>query len=267
MQLCNSDDLGPSQQTISRVIKETLDALSSRPILAQFINFPITPQETQRKKIEFMQIAGFPGVIGVIDGKHIRITSPKEFAAEYVNRKRYHSINTLIVFDAKYKVIDIVANWPGSAHDARILNERGLNRFVFGRGIVPDECHLLGDSGYPSKKWLLTPYIRPQPGPQSNYNRCHKKTRSVVERGIAKLKRRFHVSALQQRCARLLKYMYVHNICKDRNIGIPAGEDHNNGEEDDAQQPLEPPLQPAAWPREGILYRDQFVNLHFNNDE
>ncbi|KAK3873579.1 hypothetical protein Pcinc_021422 [Petrolisthes cinctipes] len=275
MQLCNSDDLGPSQQTVSRVITETLDALSSRPILAQFIKFPITPQETQRKKMEFVQVAGFPGVIGVIDGTHIRITAPKEFEAEYVNRKRYHSINTQIVFDAKYKIIDIVANWPGSVHDARILNESGLNRFVFGRGMLPDGCHLLGDSGYPSKKWLLTPYLRPRPGLQSNYNRCHKKTRSVVERGIGQLKRRFHVLHGEIRVSPPAKVCMVievcamlHNICKDRNIGIPAGEDYNNGEEDDDQQPLEPPPQPAAArPREGLLYRDQFVNVHFNNDE
>ncbi|KAK3894746.1 hypothetical protein Pcinc_001470 [Petrolisthes cinctipes] len=65
LQLYNSDDLCPSQQTVNRVITETLDALSSRPILAQFIKFPITPHETQRKKMEFVQIAGFLGVIGV----------------------------------------------------------------------------------------------------------------------------------------------------------------------------------------------------------
>ncbi|KAK4321312.1 hypothetical protein Pmani_007888 [Petrolisthes manimaculis] len=134
--------------------------------------------------------------------------------------------------------------------------------------MLPDGCHLLGDSEYPSKKWLLTPYLRPRPGPQSNYNRCHKKTRSVVERGIAQLNRRFHVLHGEIRVSPPAKVCMVievcamlHNICKDRNIGIPAGEDHNNGEEDDDQQPLEPPPRP----REGLLYRDQFVNLHFNH--
>lgn len=171
MQLCNSDDLGPSQPSVSRIITETLNALSARPVLSQFFKFPITPDETEIKKAEFVQIAGFPKVIGVIDGTHVRITAPKEFEAEYVNRKRYHSINTQIVFDARYRILDIVAKWPGSVHDARILNESALNRVLFGRGMVPQGCHLLGDSGYPSKKWLLTPYLRPQPGPQSSYNR------------------------------------------------------------------------------------------------
>ena len=40
-QLCNGDDLGVSQQTVSRVITETLDALCNQQILKRFIKFPI----------------------------------------------------------------------------------------------------------------------------------------------------------------------------------------------------------------------------------
>ena len=64
----------------------------------------------------------------------------------------------------------IVAKWPGSVHDARIHSQSGLSR-IFELGIVPAGCHLLGDSGYSSKTWLLAPYLRPLPGPQSAYNR------------------------------------------------------------------------------------------------
>ncbi|XP_048879280.1 putative nuclease HARBI1 [Brienomyrus brachyistius] len=139
-----------------------------------------------------MDIAGFPGVVGVIDGTHICIITPSENEDVFVNRKRFHSINTQLVFSADYKILDIVAKWPGSTHDARILSESGLKQLFEGH-YVPVNCHLLGDSGYPCKPWLLTPYLRPDPGPQLNYNKAHKKTRSVVERGIGQLKRRFHV--------------------------------------------------------------------------
>jgi len=114
-----------------------------------------------------MQVAGFPGVV---DGTHIRITAPKEHEAEYINRKRFHSINVQVVFDATYRILDIVAKWPGSVNDARVFNESGLKQ-LFERNIVPTECHLLGDRGYAMKRWLLTPYLRPQPGPQSRYNK------------------------------------------------------------------------------------------------
>jgi len=32
----------------------------------------------------------------------------------YVNRKRYHSINVQVVFSADYRIVDIVAKWPGA---------------------------------------------------------------------------------------------------------------------------------------------------------
>ncbi|XP_045122948.1 putative nuclease HARBI1 [Portunus trituberculatus] len=76
MQQCSADDLGTSQQTISRVIIDTLEALSDNAILSQFIRFPVTQLETQRRKEEFLQIAGFPEVIGAIDGTHVRIVAP-----------------------------------------------------------------------------------------------------------------------------------------------------------------------------------------------
>ncbi|XP_045116824.1 uncharacterized protein LOC123507728 [Portunus trituberculatus] len=98
-------------------------------------------------QVIFTAIAGFPEVIGGIDGTHVMIVAPREY------------------------------KWPGSVHDARILVQSGLCT-IFDNGIVPAGCHLQGDSDYPSKKWLLTPYLRPQ----SSYNRAHKKTCSVVER-------------------------------------------------------------------------------------
>ena len=70
-----------------------------------------------------------------------------------------------VVFDATYKIIDLEARWPGSVHDSRILKESGL-KSMFEIGTVPAGCHLLGDSGYGRKTWLLTPYLKSQPGYQ-----------------------------------------------------------------------------------------------------
>ncbi|XP_045101457.1 putative nuclease HARBI1 [Portunus trituberculatus] len=146
MQLCNGDDLGLSQQTISKVIGETLDALVTDTFISRFVKFPTRQAEIPEKQAEFMGISGFPGVVGVIDGTHVRLISPKEYEAEYVNRKNYHSNNTQVVFDAKYRILDVVAKWPGATHDARIFSESGL-KIRFERGIVPAGCYLLGDSG------------------------------------------------------------------------------------------------------------------------
>lgn len=170
MQLCNADNLGISQPSVSRSINQTINALCRPHIIRQFIRFPLDNRLQQRIKGNFMEIAGIPGVIGVIDGTHIKIIAPCQDEDVFVNRKKFHSINTQVVFDAHFMILDIVAKWPGSTHDSRILMESGL-RQLFEAHHVPAGCHLLGDSGYPCKRWLLTPYLDPQPGAQLNYNR------------------------------------------------------------------------------------------------
>nr|XP_040030344.1 putative nuclease HARBI1 isoform X2 [Gasterosteus aculeatus aculeatus] len=188
-------------------------------------------------KRAFMDIAGFPGVVGVIDGTHVRIIAPSEDEAVFVNRKNFHSINVQIVFNAACKILDIVAKWPGSTHDARMLSESGI-RQLFERRYVPANCHLLGESGYPCKPWLLTPYLQPRQGPQRNYNRAHKTTRAVVERGIGQLKRRFHVlhGEVRLRPEKVSKVIIacaiLHNICKVRQIAETL-EDGDEDEDED----------------------------------
>ena len=87
-----------------------------------------------------MAIAGMPGVVGVIDGTHIQIIAPSIDEDVFVNRKKVHSINTQIAFDATFNILDVVAKWPaGSTHDPRILMGSGL-RQLFERHHVPVGC-------------------------------------------------------------------------------------------------------------------------------
>ncbi|XP_063885418.1 putative nuclease HARBI1 [Scylla paramamosain] len=279
MQQCSSDDFGISQTTISRVITQTIDALSEPDIVTQFVKFPLTRQEVQVKQVEFMEDYRFPGVVGTIDGTHIRIVAPSVDEHLYVNRKRYHSINVQIVFDAKYRILDVLARWPGSVHDARILDESGL-KALFEQNYVPAGCYLLGDSGYPCKEWLLTPYLNPLAGVQTNYNTAHKRTRCVVERGIGQLKRQFHVLHGEVRLSpeKTCKIVYVcallHNMCKQFNIPVPINEEdelfHDAAEGDvgaDEEEPGEAeipsnPGRPAG--RNRHPFRDYIANLHFS---
>ncbi|KAK0135064.1 Beta-1,3-glucosyltransferase [Merluccius polli] len=72
----------------------------------------------------------YAGVVGAIDGTHIKIIAPSKDEDVFVNRKKLHSINTQIVFDATFNILDVVAKWPGSTHDSRILMESGLRQDV-----------------------------------------------------------------------------------------------------------------------------------------
>ncbi|WAR20788.1 HARB1-like protein, partial [Mya arenaria] len=98
----------------------------------------------------------------------------------------------------------------------RVLRESGL--FDLFEGGHANGYYLLGDSGYPAKRWLLTPYLAPQNATVEGYNRSHKITRALVERSIGQLKKRVIVAC----CV-------LHNICKERAIPINGDDDSDDG--------------------------------------
>ena len=62
----------------------------------------------------------------------------------YVNRKLAKSINVQLMCDSQYRISNVVARWPGSTHDRRILQHSDIGqRFAAGQmdGII------IGDSG------------------------------------------------------------------------------------------------------------------------
>ncbi len=117
-----------------------------------------------------MRIAGFPGVVGAIDGTHVRIISPTVNEEAYVNRKGFHSINVKLCLMLLTRSWILCQNGQGQHIDSRVLSESGLTG-LFEQNYVRPGCHLVGDSGYPLKRWLFTPYRRPQGEQQLNYNR------------------------------------------------------------------------------------------------
>ena len=50
-------------------------------------------------KSSFEEEGGFPGIIGVVDGTHIRIRAPEHEPEAYINRKKFQSINVQLVCD------------------------------------------------------------------------------------------------------------------------------------------------------------------------
>ncbi|KAK0150631.1 putative nuclease HARBI1 [Merluccius polli] len=151
--------LGVSQSSISRVVRDVSNALCRRA--RQFIKFPATNEECIRTKQQLFDIAGFPNVLGAVDGTHIAIK---------------------VICDATLRVTDLVAKWPGSTHDSFILMNSGTG-IKFNEGEMPDGW-LLGDSGYTLRPWLMTPILHPATEPDERYSRAQRKTRSVVERCI-----------------------------------------------------------------------------------
>ncbi|CAI6366825.1 unnamed protein product [Macrosiphum euphorbiae] len=188
-------NIGLSQPSVSRVLNEVIDC----------INLHLLHKFRTRFHI--------PGVIGVIDGSQIGIFPPStnhnqypEFV--YVNRKGFHSINTQLIVDHTYRILNVNAKFPGSTHDSHIW-KMSLVRNHLSNTYRRDHEWLLGDSGYPLEPWLLTPFNNPGDGsPESRFNVKFTSARSVVERAIGMLK-------------------VLHNICIDNFDAVGEDEEYD----------------------------------------
>lgn len=141
------------------------------------------------------------------------------------NRKGYFSVNVQVISDAKNNIIDIVARWPGSAHDSNIF-ENSVVRMRFENGDMGDGV-LLGDSGYPVRKYLITPLNNPVTQGETLFNEAQIRTRNVVERTFGIWKRRFPILSVGMRCSIplaqniIIATAVLHNIACRNNEPVP----------------------------------------------
>ena len=110
--------------------------------------------------------------------------------------------------DHNLKFIDCVVGWPGSVHDARVLGKSSL----YETSTAGENCghyfHLLGNSAYPLKEWLLTPFKeRGNLGDdQAKYNYVHSSTRMATDRAFGMLKGRFTIQ-------KFVRWSRIEDIC------------------------------------------------------
>ena len=134
-------------------------------------SFPAELHETKRR---FYDIAGFPGIVGVISCTHVRIVCPdRNNAVAFINRKQFYSVNVQAVCDSNALITNIVACWPGATQDSCIFDDSTIAE-QFCNGSI--NGLLVGDSGYACRSYFMTPLLNP---------------RIVIERCFGILRRRF----------------------------------------------------------------------------
>ncbi|CAC5402122.1 HARBI1 [Mytilus coruscus] len=208
------DTIGLHKGTVSRIASDVvLNSLCDKR--DEFIKWPRNVDETRG---DSYRLSGFPNVLGTTDGTHVRIQAPSEDEPSFVNRKGVHSVNVQAVCYARGKFTNINANWPGSSHDSHLFRTSHVCTYMEQNGGWANGV-LLGDSGYPCRPFLMTPYQNPVQDHQKKYNRCHCSTRSVIERTFGRLKRRFHILHSEIRmtpgkaCKIIIACAILHNIC------------------------------------------------------
>ena len=104
--------------------------------------------------------------------------------------------------------INVVARWPGSVHDARILRQSHVFEEFEGDGDAnPIDGLMLADSGYMLRRWLLTPFRNPETRSERAFNYAHCSTRSTIERTIGVAKQRWQ-------CLRYMLRLHPAKACR-----------------------------------------------------
>lgn len=106
----------------------------------------------------FMSKFSFAGTVGCIDGTHVAIIRPVEHEETYFNRKKFHSLNVLIVsiylyeyykilFTLKCNTLNLThvdaSYYGGAAHDSLVWNQSSIKPIMEGLS-NRERCWLLG---------------------------------------------------------------------------------------------------------------------------
>ncbi|XP_070564609.1 uncharacterized protein [Ptychodera flava] len=123
-----------SKSTVHSLVKRVTKAVIAT--MKDVIKWPA--QERQREISQGFQLDyGLPGVVGIIDGTHIRLSGCIGGAQDYINRKGYASMQLQVIVDDHLLITNAYTGWPGCTHDARVLR----NSSVF-TGIETDQVTL-----------------------------------------------------------------------------------------------------------------------------
>lgn len=189
-------------------------------------------------------------------------------AEVFRNRKRYFSINVQVVAGPKLEIMDIVARWPGREHDSTIFNNSTIKQ-KFERNILGG--FLLGDSGYPCLRYLMTPLQNPQTEEERRYNASQIRTRNVVERLFGLWKKRFQCltrtlhNSVGNVCTIIVACAVLHNIALARDV--VGEEEEGGGGAPFGRHNLPVPVLPLAAPEygngNGFANRRNIIAQHF----
>lgn len=144
------DSLGISASSVGRSVRAVAAAIVAVFARSQII-FPVGEVATKVKE-GFKRVAGFPKMLGCIDG-------------------------TQMVCSSSFRVTSLCASWPGSCHDSRIWRNSHLCQ-QFKNGL--HDGILLGESGHPLTRHLMTPYLTPSKRSEEKFNASLYQTRVLI---------------------------------------------------------------------------------------
>lgn len=195
------DSFGTHHSTVSQVTWRFVEAIEEKGL--QHLRWPSTEKQLTDIKSKFEKIQGLPNCCGAIDTTHIvMLLSTSELTGDvWLDRKENHSMLLQAIVDPDLRFLDIVTGLPGKMSENSVLRssnffrlcEKG-ERLNGNKAKIPAEEaelqeYIVGDAGFPSLPWLLTPHRESELSESKlDFNRRISATRVVAQRALARLK-------------------------------------------------------------------------------
>lgn len=224
--------------SIQKVIKFLLEEVAP-----ELIKFPQTNAEKEAVASQFqkvgntvniilkkhifiifvLKISGFPNVLGCVDGSYVSVRTPKhKIRSTYANRHDTVSITLQGICDSKLRFLDVYTGVPSKIHDSRILKLSFIGKDL--PNLCAPKYHLLGDSAYPLREYILTPFrdYGNLTASEKNYNLKFCQTRVKIENAFGVLKCRFRqlmrldFNNVENMAKFIIATCVLHNICIEK---------------------------------------------------
>ncbi|XP_033755687.1 putative nuclease HARBI1 [Pecten maximus] len=216
------DSVGLSEASVCRCVHKVSAAIAR--LARRFITFTDdvnTKQHFYKLSSKYPQLFlvrswRFPNVVGCLDCTHVRIQGPTENEKDFVNRKGFHSLNV-----QNKKMPRSTTNSDPALYILLSGTYDGL---------------LLGDSGYPCRHFLMTPFINPSTNEQQRFNNSLCRTRTTIEQTFGILKRRFACLSVGLRVAPtkaagiIMACVVLHNIAQEKKEVLNCEHQNNYNE-------------------------------------
>lgn len=194
------DSFGLHHSTVSQVTWRFVESMEKNGL--RHLQWPSSDAEIGQIKSKFEKIRGFPNCCGAIDITHITMCLPVADPSNKVwcDREKNHSMLLQAVVDPDMRFRDIVTGWPGKMSDSLVLKSSNFFKLcekgkrLNGKPLILSDGseireYIVGDSGFPSLPWLVTPYRgKDLLEMKADFNRRHFATRMVARRALARLK-------------------------------------------------------------------------------
>ncbi|KAL5246059.1 hypothetical protein ACI65C_013467 [Semiaphis heraclei] len=225
-----SDHFNVVKSSVYNILNDFMNIIISN--FKTFIHWP-SRQECLVIEERFKLKGGIPGVIGAIDGTHINVKAPLKQADSYTNRKLGKSMIVQAVCTEGKIFTNISVGFPGRIHDARVMVNSELYKQVSENGpssLFYDKYHLLGDTAYPNREWLITPFKNygNTTRRKTKFNYLHAKTRVAIECAFGLLKERWrrllylNKTKIENAPKVILTCCFLHNFCLVNNDTMSA---------------------------------------------